>query len=127
MSPSKKSARRPENTPLGPYGTALALLFAGTAAQALGMVALALVSRRVLDEGGGPWIWILLALAVGVPLLSGGMNLLSGRTVDRAAASLRRDTLKRLLRKDAALYRTLIPSASGGSAAVPRQWDSSSA
>lgn len=104
MSPSKKAARRPENTALGPYGTALALLYAGTAAQALGMVALALVSRRVLDEGGGPWIWMLLALAVGVPLLSGGMNLLSGRTVDRAAASLRRDTLERLLRKDAALY-----------------------
>ena len=104
MNPSKKGARRPEAAALGPYRMALALLYAGTAAQALGMVALALVSRRVLDEGGGPWIWTLLALALGLPLLSGGMSLLSGRTVDRTAASLRRDTLERLLRKDAESY-----------------------
>lgn len=104
MSPSKKSARRPDRTALGPYGAALAFLYMGMAIQALGMVALALVSRRVLDQGGWPWIGTLLVLALGLQLLTGGMNLLSGRTVDRAAASLRRDTLERLLEKDAEAY-----------------------
>ena len=44
MSQSKKKAA-------GAYKTPLTLLYAGIAAQAFGIAALALVSRRVLDEG----------------------------------------------------------------------------
>lgn len=100
----KTAAQSPETAALRPYRAASACLYAGTAAQALGAVALALVSRRVLDQGGGPWIGALLALAAGLPLLSGGMSWLSGRTADRAAAALRRETLERLLRTDTAPY-----------------------
>lgn len=106
MRPSEPKRAAPDlaGAALHPYRAAQALLYAGTAAQALGMVALALVSRRVLDRGGGPWIAALLFLAAGVPLLNSGMGWLSGRTVDRAAAAFRRDTLERLLRKDTASY-----------------------
>ena len=97
MSQSKKKAA-------GAYKAPLTLLYAGIAAQAFGIAALALVSRRVLDEGGSPWGWVLLFLALALPLLDGGLDLLSGRTVDRAAVSLRRDTLDTLLSKDAEAY-----------------------
>ena len=97
MSQSKKKAA-------GAYKVPLTLLYAGIAAQAFGIAALALVSRRVLDEGGSPWGWVLLFLALALPLLDGGLDLLSGRTVDRAAVSLRRDTLDTLLSKDAEAY-----------------------
>lgn len=97
MSQSKKKAA-------GTYKAPLTLLYAGIAAQAFGIAALALVSRRVLDEGGSPWGWVLLFLALALPLLDGGLDLLSGRTVDRAAVSLRRDTLDTLLSKDAEAY-----------------------
>lgn len=97
MSQSKKKAA-------GAYKAPLTLLYAGIAAQAFGIAALALVSRRVLDEGGSPWGWVLLFLALALPLLDGGLDLLSGRTVDRAAVSLRRDMLDTLLSKDAEAY-----------------------
>lgn len=97
MSQSKKKAA-------GAYKVPLTLLYVGIAAQAFGIAALALVSRRVLDEGGSPWGWVLLFLALALPLLDGGLDLLSGRTVDRAAVSLRRDTLDTLLSKDAEAY-----------------------
>lgn len=100
----KKAARGPEKAALGSYEVPLAVLYMGTAVQALGMVLLALVSRQVLDKGDGRWFAALLIIAVGIPLLGGGLNLLSGKTVDRAAASLRRDTMERLLRKDAEAY-----------------------
>ena len=48
MSQSKKKAA-------GAYKAPLTLLYAGIAAQAFGIAALALVSRRVLDEGGRTW------------------------------------------------------------------------
>ena len=51
MSQSKKKAA-------GAYKVPLTLLYAGIAAQAFGIAALALVSRRVLDEGGSPWGWV---------------------------------------------------------------------
>lgn len=97
MSQSKKKAA-------GAYKAPLTLLYAGIAAQAFGIAALALVSRRVLDEGGRTWGGALLFLALALPLLDGGLDLLSGRTVDRAAVSLRRDTLDTLLSKDAEAY-----------------------
>ena len=97
MSQSKKKAA-------GAYKAPLTLLYAGIAAQAFGIAALALVSRRVLDEGGRTWGGVLLFLALALPLLDGGLDLLSGRTVDRAAVSLRRDTLDTLLSKDAEAY-----------------------
>mgnify|MGYP004488453057 FL=1 len=104
MSPSKKVTRPPEKMVSGIYRAALVLLYIGIAALAFGTAALALVSRRVLDEGGSPWGWALLFLALALPLLDGGLDLLSGRMVDRAAAALRRDTLEQLLRKDAESY-----------------------
>ena len=104
MSPSKKVAWPPKKMVSGAYRAALVLLYIGIAALALGTAALALVSRRVLDEGGSPWGWALLFLALALPLLDGGLDLLSGRMVDRAAAALRRDTLAQLLRKDAESY-----------------------
>ena len=104
MSQSKKKAA-------GAYKAPLTLLYAGIAAQAFGIAALALVSRRVLDEGGSPWGWVLLFLALALPLLDGGLDLLSGRTVDRAAVSLRRDTLDTLLSKDAEAYSRLTQDA----------------
>ena len=73
MSQSKKKAA-------GAYKTPLTLLYAGIAAQAFGIAALALVSRRVLDEGGRTWGGALLFLA------------------------LRRNTLDTLLSKDAEAY-----------------------
>lgn len=97
MSQSKKKAA-------GAYKAPLTLLYAGIAAQAFGIAALALVSRLVLDEGGRTWGGALLFLALALPLLDGGLDLLSGRTVDRAAVSLRRDTLDTLLSKDAEAY-----------------------
>ena len=97
MSQSKKKAA-------GAYKAPLTLLYAGIAAQAFGIAALALVSRRVLDEGGRTWGGALLFLALALPLLDGGLDLLSGRMVDRAAVSLRRDTLDTLLSKDAEAY-----------------------
>ncbi len=97
MSQSKKKAA-------GAYKAPLTLLYAGIAAQAFGIAALALVSRRVLDEGGRTWGGALLFLALALPLLDGGLDLLSGRTVDRAALSLRRNTLDTLLSKDAEAY-----------------------
>lgn len=100
----KTVAQSPETAALRPYQAALVGLYAGTAAQALGTVALALVSRRVLDQGGIQWTGVLLALAAGLPLLSGSMSWLSGRTMDHATAALRRDTLERLLRTDTASY-----------------------
>ena len=104
MSPSKKVAWPPEKMVSGAYRAALVLLYIGIAALAFGTAALALVSRRVLDEGGSPWGWALLFLALALPLLDGGLDLLSGRMVDRAAAALRRDTLEQLLKKDAESY-----------------------
>lgn len=104
MSPTKKVAWPPEKMAVTANKAALVLLYIGIAALAFGTAALALVSRRVLDEGGRPWGWALLFLALALPLLDGGLDLLSGRMVDRAAAALRRDTLEQLLRKDAESY-----------------------
>ena len=104
MNPSKSAALPPKKMVSGAYRAALVLLYIGIAALAFGTAALALVSRRVLDEGGRPWGWALLFLALALPLLDGGLDLLSGRMVDRAAAALRRDTLEQLLRKDAESY-----------------------
>ena len=104
MNPSKSAALPPKKMAVTANKAALALLYAGMTALAFGMAALALVSRRVLDEGGRPWGWALLFLALALPLLDGGLDLLSGRMVDRAAAALRRDTLEQLLRKDAESY-----------------------
>lgn len=77
MSQSKKKAA-------GAYKAPLTLLYAGIAAQAFGIAALALVSRRVLDEGGSPWGWVLLFLALALPCSTAGLTCFpAGRSTAR--------------------------------------------
>ena len=97
----KRAAEGPKQAALRLYKPASALLLAGAGLQALGLVASALVSRRVLDEGGGEWLCALLLLAALLLFLRAGMDRLAGDAVDRAASDLRRATLDGLLRKDA--------------------------
>ena len=100
----KRAAEGPKQAALRLYKPASALLLVGAGLQALGLVASALVSRRVLDEGGGEWLCALLLLAALLLFLRAGMDRLAGDAVDRAASDLRRATLDGLLRKDAAAY-----------------------
>ena len=100
----KRAAEGPKQAALRLYKPASALLLAGAGLQALGLVASALVSRRVLDEGGGEWLCALLLLAALLLFLRVGIDRLAGDAVDRAASDLRRATLDGLLQKDAAAY-----------------------
>ena len=81
------------------------LLCAGTVVQSLAAVAVALVSRRLLNSamGGGAvlrWGALLGLLAVGGPILSGVLSRLSGAAEDAASARLRKHTLERLRTRD---------------------------
>lgn len=81
-----------------------ALLYAATAAQSVCVVAVALVSRRVLDGGGASYIAALLLLALARPALDAFVRLFGGTAVDRAAARRREQVLASVLHKDAAAY-----------------------
>lgn len=90
---------------LRPWDRTCLILCAGTVAQSLAAVALALVSKRLLDGAvmGGPVLrygGVLAALAVGLPLLSGVLSRLSGAAEDASSALLRQKTLQLLRTKD---------------------------
>ena len=74
--------------------------------QSLLLVGLALATRGVINgavERTGKlvaWCAVLLALAIGIPLLRGLINGYAGRATDRVSARLRRDVLDLLQRKD---------------------------
>ena len=103
MSAEKKQLNQEEV--LRPWNGTCALLCVGTVVQALAAVAVALVSRRLLNSamGGGAvlrWGALLGLLAVGAPLLSGVLSRLSGAAEDASSALLRKHTLELLRRKD---------------------------
>lgn len=81
------------------------LLCVGAVVQSLAAVAVALVSRRLLDSamGGGAvlrWGALLGVLSVGAPLLGGVLSRLSGGAEDASSALLRKYTLELLRKKD---------------------------
>lgn len=88
---------RPDRAVLRPYRPAAAALAALSCLQSLGLVALALVSRRVLDSGGLGWCLALGLLAAGIPALGAAAARLSGGAVDRAASALRHAAAEGLL------------------------------
>lgn len=81
-----------------------AVLYAAAVVQSVCTVAVALVSRRVLDGAGASWIAALLLLALFRPALDGGVRVLGSTAVDRAAAQRRASLLSCALHKDAAAY-----------------------
>lgn len=90
---------------LRPWNRTCALLCAGTVVQSLAAVAVALVSRRLLDSamGGGAvlrWGALLGLLALGGPVLSGVLARLSGGAEDASSALLRKETLELLRHKE---------------------------
>ena len=103
MSAGKKKLNREEV--LRPWNKTSAILCAGTVVQSLAAVAVALVSRRLLNSamGGGAvlrWGAVLAVLAVGAPLLSGVLSRLSGAAEDASSALLRTHTLELLRKKN---------------------------
>ena len=96
----EKKQLNPEKS-LRRWNRTCALLCAGAVVQSLGAVAVALVSRRLLDSamGGGAvvrWGVLLAVLAVGAPVLGGVLGRISGRAEDEASAQMRRETLELL-------------------------------
>lgn len=90
---------------LRPWNRTCAMLCAGTVAQSLAAVGVALVSKRLLDSAvtGGAVLRhgaVLAAFAVGLPLLSGVLSRLSGAAEDASSALLRQKTLQMLRTKD---------------------------
>jgi len=87
------------------WNAVCAILCAGAVVQSLSAVAVALVSRRLLDSamGGGAvlrWGALLGLLAVGAPLLGGVLSRLSGGAEDASSALLRTHTLELLRKKN---------------------------
>lgn len=87
------------------WNSTCVLLCVGAVVQSLAAVAVALVSRRLLDSamGGGAvlrWGALLGLLAVGAPLLGGVLSRLSGGAEDASSALLRKYTLELLRKKD---------------------------
>ena len=99
----KKEYTRPEEH-LRRWNGICALLCVGAVIQSLAAVAVALVSRQLLDSamGGGAvlrWGALLGILAVGAPVLGGVLSRIAGETEDAASAALRSDTLEMLRHK----------------------------
>lgn len=103
MSGGKKQVNHEEV--LRRWNQTCALLCIGAVVQSLAAVAVALVSRRLLDSamGGGAvlrWGVLLGILAVGAPVLGGVLSRLSGGAEDASSALLRKHTLELLRRKN---------------------------
>ena len=103
-------SRRKQNDPtrrevLRPWDRTCGLLCAGTVVQSLAAVAVALVSRQLLNSavaGGAVLRYgaVLAVLAAALPLLGGALSHISGAAEDASCALLRQKTVELLRTKD---------------------------